>query len=121
MHELSIAESLIELACELADREQASRIIRLQVRIGAIAGVVKEALRFSFELAAEGTACAGAELEIDDVPLTVHCPRCERTQPLDDVWNLFCPECGTPTPAILTGRELELAAVEVESHVPAYR
>ena len=121
MHELSIAESLIDLACEAADREQAPRVIRLQVRIGAIAGVVKEALIFSFELAAEGTACAGAELEIDDVPLTVHCPQCERTQTLHDTWNLSCPECGTPTPAVLTGRELELAAVEVDSNVPAYR
>ena len=78
MHELSIAQSLIDLACEAALREGADRIERLNLRIGRLSGVVREALEFSFELAAEGTLCEGAILEIEDVPIAVMCPRCKR-------------------------------------------
>lgn len=68
MHELSIALSLVELASEEASRLSASRVAALYVRIGASSGVVADALRFSFDLATEGTAIAGARLEIEDVP-----------------------------------------------------
>ena len=55
MHELSIAQSLIDVACEAAEREGANRVTRLTARIGVLSGVVKECLLFSFGLAAEGT------------------------------------------------------------------
>ena len=117
VHELSIAQSLIEAACEAAEQAGAARVLRLSTRIGVLAGVVKEALQFSFELAAENTACAGARLEIEDVPLSVMCPRCEVPRTLETQWRFVCPECGTPTAEILSGRELELVSVEIEPHV----
>jgi hydrogenase nickel incorporation protein HypA/HybF len=113
MHELSIAQSLIELACEAAEREGAARVVKLSVRIGALSGVVKEALVFSFDLAAEDTACGGAVLAIEDVPLTVMCPRCHSPQTLPRIYQFSCPACGTPTPEVLTGRELDLVSIEV--------
>jgi hydrogenase nickel incorporation protein HypA/HybF len=67
MHELSIALALVELASEEAQRLGASRINTLFVRLGARAGVVAEALRFSFDLAADGTVAHGARLELEQV------------------------------------------------------
>lgn len=113
MHELSIAQCLIESACEAAAAEGAGRVLRVCTRIGALSGVVKEALRFSFELAAEGTLCEGAILEIEDVPITVHCVHCDAARSLSDGWNFICPVCGTATPEVLTGRELDLISVEI--------
>ncbi len=113
MHELSIAQSLIALACETAQREGAVRVIRLSVRVGALSGVVKESLLLSFNLAAEDTACAGAVLAIEDVPLTVMCPHCQAQQTLPSIYQFSCPTCGTPTPEVLTGRELDLVSIEV--------
>jgi hydrogenase nickel incorporation protein HypA/HybF len=121
MHELSIAQSLIELACEAATREGCERVTRLFIRIGALSGVVKEALEFSFELAAEETACAGAILEIEDVNVKVYCSSCEQRKTLSDDYLFCCPTCGSPTPEILTGRELELVSVEVDDYAPAHR
>jgi hydrogenase nickel incorporation protein HypA/HybF len=121
MHELSIAQSLIELACEAADRDGCERVTRLFVRLGALSGVVMEALQFSFDLAAEDTACAGATLEIEDVPITVYCSSCDERKTLDDHFVFCCPTCGRPTPQILTGRELELVSVEVDDYAPAHR
>ena len=115
MHELSIAQCLIESACEAAARENAQRVTRLVARIGALSGVVEEALRFSFDVAAEGTACAGAALDVEKVLVTVMCPRCECPRELADVWQFACPVCGTPTSDVLTGRELDLVSVEIET------
>ena len=113
MHELSIAQSMIDVACEAAQREGASHVIKLRARIGLLSGVAKTALQFSFDLAAEGTACAGAILEIEDVPVTVMCPRCQSAQELQTIHSFCCPSCGTPTPEILTGRELEVTCLEL--------
>jgi hydrogenase nickel incorporation protein HypA/HybF len=66
MHELSIASALVELACEEAEHRGLQRIQAVHVRIGPLAGIVKEALLFSFDLAAAGTAIEGARLEVQE-------------------------------------------------------
>ena len=119
MHELSIAQSLIDLACDAAARESADRVSKVLVRIGALSGVVKEALLFSFNLAAEGTACEGAELAIESIGVTVFCPACHETTTLRDLFCWCCATCGTPTSKIVSGQELDVVAVEVETHAPA--
>lgn len=121
MHELSIAQSLIELACEAAGRDGCERVTRLFIRVGALSGVVKEALEFSFELAAEETACAGATLEMELIPITVFCSSCQERKTLSDDYLFCCPTCGLPTPEILTGRELELVSVEVDDYASTHR
>lgn len=67
MHELSIAITLVELAAEAAQSLGAAGVSRLFVRLGAGAGVTAEALRLSFDLAAEGTVVQGARLELEPV------------------------------------------------------
>jgi len=112
MHELSIAMSLVEIACE-KQASLGSRVDAVYVRIGPFAGVVKDALSFCFDMAAQGTAIEGARLEIEDVVPTVYCPRCAGERELASVQHLRCPVCGEPTPEIVAGRELELRALEV--------
>ncbi len=116
MHELSIAQALIEIASEAAARDGARRVLRLAARIGVLSGIVKESLFFCFELAAEGTLCEGAALDVEDVQVTVMCPQCNaaRELPAANRFRLVCPACGGETPKILHGQELELASIEVE-------
>jgi hydrogenase nickel incorporation protein HypA/HybF len=82
------------------------------VRIGPLAGVVSDALRFSFGLAAEGTAVEGARLEIEEVPITIRCAPCGGDRTVTDPLRIRCPICGEPA-MVVGGRELELAAMEV--------
>jgi hydrogenase nickel incorporation protein HypA/HybF len=113
MHELSIAVSLIEMAEEKAEQLGGVRVESLRLRLGPLSGVVREALLFSFDLAAAGTAIEGARLEIEDVPVVVFCQNCKAERPLPSIQSFHCPDCGTPTPDVVQGRELELAALEV--------
>lgn len=118
MHELSIAMSLIDRATEESVRRGGRSIEAVYVRIGPLSGVVEESLRFSWDLATAGTVAAGARLEIEPVPLVVRCPRCEAERELPSVQSLRCPVCGAPAGEVVSGRELELRALEIGDPVP---
>ncbi len=113
VHELSIAMSLVEVASEAASRLGPVRVDALHVRLGALSGVVKEALEFSFEIAAQGTPLQGARLKIEDVPVTALCPRCNEERTLDASLYLRCPVCESALTEMRHGREMELTALEV--------
>jgi len=113
MHELSVALSILDLVGEEAKR-QPGRIVAVHVRLGPLSGVVKEALASAYDLARGETPFAGVELAIEETPLVAHCPSCAADRQLSSVWELRCPVCDTPTSRIVTGRELEVAALEIE-------
>ena len=115
MHELSIASALVDQVCSEVERAGASRIAEINVRMGALSGISR-ALYFCFPSAARGTACEGATLSIEEVPLTVLCTRCDAVKTPAALYNFRCPDCGWPTPKVLTGREMQLVSVRV---VPA--
>lgn len=114
MHELSIALSLLDLAAEEAER-RGGRVVAVHLKLGPLASVVKEALVSAYDLAREGTLLARAELVVEEVPVVAWCPACAAERAPASVQELCCPACGTPTPEILCGRELEVVALEIES------
>ncbi len=122
VHELSIALSLVDAACEAAAPLGHVRVEALHVRLGAMSGVVKEALAFSFDLAARGTPIDGARLDIEDVPVTAHCPACGADRTLEPAsFALRCPVCDGPLTGLVHGREMELTALEVSDEQAADR
>jgi len=113
MHELSIAMSIVEAAQEEAER-RGLQVSAVHLRLGALAGVVKDALLFSYEMACLDTPLQGSRLIVEEIPVAVFCPRCQARQTLSSVQSLACPECGGPTNDILQGKELEVFALEVQ-------
>ncbi|MEU6062658.1 hydrogenase maturation nickel metallochaperone HypA [Streptomyces sp. NPDC047097] len=113
MHELSIAVAAISQIEEAAERHGADRVAVVRLRIGELSGVVPEALRFSFGIAAEGTRLAGARLEIETVEGRARCPVCGREAPTGVPPALWCAPCGAARD-VLSGRELEIARVELD-------
>lgn len=118
MHELSIAHSLVEIADKAACEAGATQVTTVHLRLGVLSGVVKEALLFSFEIAAQGTRLAGATLAIEAVPLVVFCPQCQAEVTLPTVQRFRCPQCDTPTDTIIQGKELELVSIELVEDEP---
>ena len=113
MHELSIAMGIVDAAMDEA-RQRDVHVCAVHLRLGALAGVVKDALLFSYEVACQDTPLAGSRLIVEDVPVAVFCPKCQDTRVLNSVQSFFCPQCGTPTMDIRQGKELEVFALEVE-------
>ncbi|WP_078628994.1 hydrogenase maturation nickel metallochaperone HypA [Streptomyces sp. 142MFCol3.1] len=116
MHELSIAVAVVEQV-EEAVRGQGSAVESLTLRIGELAGVVPEALDFSFGLATEGTALAGARLLIETVEAWARCDGCGREASTGMPPVLWCADCGN-TLTLLGGRELEIVRVVVADGSP---
>jgi hydrogenase nickel incorporation protein HypA/HybF len=115
MHELSIALSIVEGAVEAMEREGGSRVYVVHLKLGPLSGVAKDALNFSYDLACEGTPLEGSRLVIEDVPVVVLCPNCKVEQPLASIQRFCCPMCGTATPDVIQGRELEITGLEVDA------
>ena len=113
MHELSIALSILDLAAEEAERH-GGRVAAVHLKLGPLSGVVKEALLSAYDLAREGTPLARADLVVSETPLTAYCPSCAAERTLASPQELCCPACGAPTPDVVSGRELEVVALEIE-------
>ncbi len=117
MHELSIAMSIVELAEEEAER-RGVQVEAVHLKLGALSGVVKDALLSCYEMACENTALQGSRLVVEDVPVVVFCPRCRAQRHLHSVQLFRCSECGTPSSEIVQGKELEVVALEIKECVP---
>ena len=112
MHELAIARSLIDLVDDYAARHGNRKVRRIHVRLGELSAMTR-ALHFCFGPASRGSLCEGAWLEVEEIPLTVRCNHCEAVKAPSGRYNFRCPDCGLPTPELVTGREMQLAAIEL--------
>jgi hydrogenase nickel incorporation protein HypA/HybF len=118
MHELSIAMGIVDAALEEAQR-RGVQVSAVHLRLGALSGVVKDALMFSYEVACQDTPLQGSQLIVEDVPVIVFCPRCQVVRTLPSVQLFQCPECSMPTMDVRQGKELEVFALEVrEDELP---
>jgi hydrogenase nickel incorporation protein HypA/HybF len=113
MHELSVALGMIEGIADSAARDGFERVLAVHVRVGALSGIAPDALRFSWKLASAGTLAEDSTLNIEDVPLVVFCERCACERVPRPASGLICPDCGSACPTIVSGRDLQLVAVEV--------
>lgn len=118
MHELSIAMSIVEMAQEEAERRGNVQVTAIHLKLGALSGVVKEALFSAYEMASYDTPLQGAPLVIDEVPVVVFCSRCQAERPVSSLQLCCCAECGTPAPEIVHGKELEVVALEIQEWAP---
>jgi hydrogenase nickel incorporation protein HypA/HybF len=113
MHELSIAMSIVELAEEEAQK-RGVQVHAVHLKLGALSGVVKEALLFAYEMACEETPLKGSRLVIEEVPVIAFCPSCRALRAISSIQLFCCAECGTSTSEIVQGKEIEVSALEIE-------
>lgn len=112
MHEVSIAQNLLELALQAASEKGIRVVTAVHVRLGALSGVARDVLEFAFDVVVEGTPLAGAKLVIEEVPVKVFCQHCGEERPLAEPFRMRCPACARPAEKVVAGREIELHALE---------
>ena len=113
MHELSLAQSLIEQVLAAAEAENAQRVLRVVVAVGPYSGVEKPAFEFAFPFAADGTSAAGAELVIEDAPAGIECNSCHATTRANPT-QLVCPGCGSDRVVIKGGHDFLVREIELQ-------
>ncbi|MFD8806876.1 hydrogenase maturation nickel metallochaperone HypA [Streptomyces sp. NPDC059597] len=112
MHELSIATAIVERAGEIARADGGGDVSSVTVRVGELAGVVPDALRFAFEVARDGTALSSARLVVEQVTAVAWCGACVEEFTVGMPPFFWCPRCDRPSQDLRSGRELEITAVE---------
>jgi hydrogenase nickel incorporation protein HypA/HybF len=113
MHELSIANSILEAVRKECERLNGARVTKVGVRIGELAGVDPEALSFGFEVLVKDTDLEPLALEIESTSRRHECPHCKRVFTVVE-YQVDCPACGSKETRCIGGDELELAYLEVE-------
>jgi len=113
VHELSLAENILEIVeAERAGR-RFSRVHVIRLRAGALSGIDPEALRLAMESVCEGTCAAEAAVEIDAEPRIVTCRRCGATMP-GDVGPAACASCGSIDLELAGSSGLDIVSLEVD-------
>jgi len=113
MHELSIAESILDAVRKERARLNGARVAKVGVRIGELAGVDPDALSFGFEVLVKDTDLEPLALAIEPVARRHECRNCRRVFSVQD-YRVDCPACGSTDTRCVGGDELELAYLEVE-------
>ncbi len=114
MHEMGIAMQLMEIAIDAIPEDmKGSPVERINVKVGKFTAVVPSSLKFCFEIVSKGTPLSDAELNIEEIPVTVQCHGCkyqwEMSQPV-----FKCPTCGSGSIEIISGRELNIESIEIK-------
>jgi len=113
MHELSIAQALIEQLQAIAIKER-GKITAINVSIGSFSGVDADALDQAFTIATEDTPLAGSKLKINRIPAKTKCHSCNRESCPE--FPLFeCQYCGSMDCEMISGRDMLLQSVELET------
>lgn len=112
MHELSIVWSIVEIAETQVKKAGATRVDRIDLEIGELAGVAFEALDFAWEVGVNHTVLQGAERHIHRLEGKARCMDCDHTFAIHELFEP-CPACGRFLNEVIQGKELRVKSLEV--------
>lgn len=113
MHEMSIAQSLLDIVKEEMHKHNAKKLKSVRLDIGQLSAIVPESLSFCFEVMTSGTEFEGAELIMEIIPLRGTCRDCNAEFEIKD-YAFQCPFCSSPNIDTIAGQELSIVEMEVE-------
>lgn len=113
MHEMSIAQSLIDIIRDEMASHGAKTLRSAHLHIGKMSAIVPDALSFCFEVITSGTEMQGARLLMEMIPLRGFCGLCEKEFEIVD-YAFSCPSCRSTKIETLGGQELSIVEIEVD-------
>lgn len=113
MHELSIVQNILDMVESEARKNNATKIIKIGLKIGEMSGVVIDSIKFCFETLKSNTIARDAELLINYVPLTGKCKNCGMDFRIKD-YQFICNNCHSNKVEIIGGKELQVEELEAE-------
>jgi hydrogenase nickel incorporation protein HypA/HybF len=115
MHEVGIANSILEATRAEMAGHAGARPLRVTVRIGELAGVDADSLQFCFAALTRDTELATLELKVEWCPRRHRCAACGAEFTVTD-YDFRCGKCGEERTEFVSGDELELGSLEMEEY-----
>jgi hydrogenase nickel incorporation protein HypA/HybF len=113
MHELSIAQNIIEIVQDNLSQSQKDLVKIVRVKVGKLTNILVDSLTFSFEALTKDTNLAGAVLEVEQLPLTTKCQDCGHQDSQED-FIFQCSACLSTDIKIISGSELMVSEIELK-------
>ncbi len=113
MHEMGIATEIVRIVIESIPKDMTdAKVARINIKIGQLSAVVPKSLCFCFDIIAKQTPAEGAELNIQEIPVSARCNDCANS------WEITgpvfsCPQCSSGSIEMLSGRELDIDSIEL--------
>jgi len=112
MHEMSIAQSLVDILKEEMVKNNARVLKSVRLNVGQMSAVVPDSLSFCFQVITKETELEGAELVMEVIPLEGLCKECKETFEIKD-YAFQCPHCGSKEIETIAGQDLSIVEIEV--------
>jgi hydrogenase nickel incorporation protein HypA/HybF len=113
MHELSVTESVLEIASKHAQEAQATRVTDIHLVIGRLSSIIDESVEFYWDIISKNTICEDAQLHFKRLSAKLVCLECEQEYTLSDELTP-CPHCGSARVRLLSGDEFHLESIEIQ-------
>jgi hydrogenase nickel incorporation protein HypA/HybF len=113
VHELSVAQSLLDLVAESVPTQRHLDVRVVRVKVGGLSGVIPESLEFCFDALTTDTPLSRARMEIERVPIRLSCASCQDSFETESP-RFRCPGCGSSGVQMVAGSELDLTEVELD-------
>ena len=113
MHEMGLIGGVLKIVEEEANKNKVKKVLSIKIEMGEYSGVVENILREYFEIAAKGTVCEGAKLDLDKKPAIMECKECGWQGEVEHL-NIVCGKCGSENLKMISGRQFKVESLEVE-------
>lgn len=115
MHEISLVQGLLQQLHDIAREHKTSRVLKVTMVVGPLAGVVVDSFRFGFDiLTREDDLVRGAELTLIVPEVTYRCSGCGNSMKTSGERPALCGYCGDSILIAIEGADLILQQVEME-------
>jgi hydrogenase nickel incorporation protein HypA/HybF len=112
MHELGIAQDILEIVKQAVPEDQAASVRRIRIRVGQLSGVVPDSLEFCFQAIVSETPMHQAGLAIEQAPTVFQCRKCSHQFEVNDL-EFQCRACESPDLELISGKELDIIEIEL--------
>lgn len=112
MHELSIAEEIIEIVTDYVTKESASKAEKIVLEIGKLSGIETESLNFALESYKNNTVFSNCEIIINEIEGVAVCNSC-KTKFTNNDWYTCCPICGRMDCEVISGKEFRIKSITI--------
>ena len=113
MHEMSIAEGIIQVLEDQAKEQSYTKVKTVWLEIGPLAMIETEALSFCFDAVTRNSLAEGAVLKIINIKGEAFCMQCLKNVPITQRYD-SCVDCGSYQLQVVQGDEMRIKELEVE-------
>jgi hydrogenase nickel incorporation protein HypA/HybF len=113
MHELSVTESILEIAATHARENNASKVTQINLVIGRLSSIIDDSVQFYWEAISEGSICEGSKLSFTRTSAVLRCTDCQHEYQIE-IELTPCPHCGSYQTQIIGGEEFYVESIVIE-------